>query len=246
MPPDQRRAAILDAVVPLLVQHGAAVTTKELAVAAGVAEGTLFTVFSGKRDLLIAAIERDLDPAPVVAGIAGAAVHPTFHDAAVAAAQVVLPRVEEVHALAAALRSIPETGPPGRTDGRTGGRTSGRTGGRTGGHVTDRPGRRQVPPAAAEAWHAAVLAALHDLTAPHASTLALEPGRVAAAFLALLLASRPHYGALNPPLSAQEIVHVLVHGVQASDRPGTAHLADDARTPPASPSTNGDSTCSST
>lgn len=53
--PDERRAAILAAVVPLVVERGPAVTTRELACAAGVAEGTLFRVFESKDDLVVAA-----------------------------------------------------------------------------------------------------------------------------------------------------------------------------------------------
>ena len=50
--PEDRRAAILDAVVPLLIDHGAAVTTAEMAEAAGIAEGTIFRVFPDKASLL--------------------------------------------------------------------------------------------------------------------------------------------------------------------------------------------------
>src|SRR5210317_2077536 len=63
--PEDRRAAILDAVVPLLIDHGAAVTTAEMAEAAGIAEGTIFRVFPDKASLLHAAVERTLDPSPV-------------------------------------------------------------------------------------------------------------------------------------------------------------------------------------
>ena len=42
MAPDERRRAIVDVVVPLLLQHGDGVTTKQIAEAAGIAEGTIF------------------------------------------------------------------------------------------------------------------------------------------------------------------------------------------------------------
>jgi AcrR family transcriptional regulator len=70
MAPDQRRAAILDAVGPLLRERGFDLNTRELADAAGVAEGTLFKVFPDKRSLMIAAVERVLDPTGVEADIA--------------------------------------------------------------------------------------------------------------------------------------------------------------------------------
>ncbi|MCC2317694.1 TetR/AcrR family transcriptional regulator [Cellulomonas chengniuliangii] len=70
MAPDDRRAAILEAVGPLLRERGAAVTTRELAAAACVAEGTLFRVFPDKETLVRAAVAHALDPADVVAKIA--------------------------------------------------------------------------------------------------------------------------------------------------------------------------------
>lgn len=66
---DERRAAIALATVPLLEAHGAQVSTRQIAVAAGVAEGTLFRAFDDKVELLTAAAERALDPTAGVAEI---------------------------------------------------------------------------------------------------------------------------------------------------------------------------------
>jgi AcrR family transcriptional regulator len=65
MPPDERRAAIIEAVRTLLIEHGESVTTRQIACAAGVAEGTIFTVFADKGELLDAAIDAALDPTPL-------------------------------------------------------------------------------------------------------------------------------------------------------------------------------------
>lgn len=59
--PEDRRDAILDAVVPLLRAKGRDVSSRELAEAAGVAEGTLFRAFGDKETLIAAAIERIFD-----------------------------------------------------------------------------------------------------------------------------------------------------------------------------------------
>ncbi len=59
--PEQRRAALVAAAVPLVVQGGLSVTTREIAAAAGVAEGTIFRVFESKDDLLVAAAQRVFD-----------------------------------------------------------------------------------------------------------------------------------------------------------------------------------------
>lgn len=60
LPPEERRAQILDAVAPVIKAHGRQASTRQLAEAAGVAEGTLFRVFSSKDELIGAVIERYL------------------------------------------------------------------------------------------------------------------------------------------------------------------------------------------
>lgn len=62
LPPEERRAAIIAATVPLIREHGFAVNTRQIAEAAGVAEGTLFRVFPTKRELIDAAIVEAVDP----------------------------------------------------------------------------------------------------------------------------------------------------------------------------------------
>ena len=52
MAADDRRQAIVDAVVPLLLEQGGDVTTRQIAEAAGIAEGTIFRVFPDKAALL--------------------------------------------------------------------------------------------------------------------------------------------------------------------------------------------------
>jgi AcrR family transcriptional regulator len=63
MSPEDRRTAILQALIPLLVDKGGDVTTKEVAQAAGIAEGTIFRVFPDKATLLFAAAEEAINPA---------------------------------------------------------------------------------------------------------------------------------------------------------------------------------------
>jgi AcrR family transcriptional regulator len=58
LPADERRAQILDAVAPVVKQHGRQASTRQLAEAAGVAEGTLFRVFSSKEELFGALVQR--------------------------------------------------------------------------------------------------------------------------------------------------------------------------------------------
>ena len=62
MSPDARRKALVGATLPLLREHGRAVTTRQIAEAAGVAEGTLFRVFGSKDELVDAAIQQAFTP----------------------------------------------------------------------------------------------------------------------------------------------------------------------------------------
>ncbi len=54
---------IVDAAIPLILEHGAEVTTRQIADAAGIAEGTVFRAFADKTELIDAAIARVMDPA---------------------------------------------------------------------------------------------------------------------------------------------------------------------------------------
>jgi AcrR family transcriptional regulator len=69
LPAEDRRQALIAATIPLLREHGITVTTRQIAEAAGVAEGTIFGVFKDKETLLRAAAVAALDPAPLLAAL---------------------------------------------------------------------------------------------------------------------------------------------------------------------------------
>ena len=63
MSADDRRKAIVSVLVPLIVERGGEVSTREIAQAAGIAEGTIFRVFPDKKSLMFAAAEEAVNPA---------------------------------------------------------------------------------------------------------------------------------------------------------------------------------------
>lgn len=62
---EDRQSMIIDAVIPLLLQHGRSVTSRQIADAAGIAEGTIFRAFGDKDSLISAALDRFFDPEPL-------------------------------------------------------------------------------------------------------------------------------------------------------------------------------------
>lgn len=67
--PEERRAAIISATRPLLLEHGRRTTARLVAEAAGIAEGTIFRVFPTMEELFEAVMDTEFDPEPVLASI---------------------------------------------------------------------------------------------------------------------------------------------------------------------------------
>jgi AcrR family transcriptional regulator len=99
LPPGERRATIVAAVLPLLVEHGERVTTRQIAEAAGIAEGTIFRVFADKDELLTAALEAALDQAPLERALASIDPTAPFEQRLVAATEIIERRIADVWAV---------------------------------------------------------------------------------------------------------------------------------------------------
>ncbi|WP_157622595.1 TetR/AcrR family transcriptional regulator [Nostocoides sp. Soil756] len=103
MSPDERRAAIVEVTVPLLREHGAAVTTKQVAEAAGIAEGTVFKAFGTKDDLVQACVGSVFDSTPAVARLRGIDRDLTLDERLTEGVRVLQQHVEQVVGLISVL-----------------------------------------------------------------------------------------------------------------------------------------------
>lgn len=81
---------IVDAAFPLILEHGERVTTRQIADAAGIAEGTIFRAFTDKDEVIAAVMAKALDPAPLEEALSAIDLEQPFEkclDAAIAAIQ---------------------------------------------------------------------------------------------------------------------------------------------------------------
>src|SRR5262245_46582947 len=99
--PEDRRAAIVDAVVPLLLREGTAISTRQIADAAGIAEGTIFRVFADKQAVVDAVVAAVLDPAREVAALAAIPRDLPLEERLAAAVDVLQQRVDVIWRLMA-------------------------------------------------------------------------------------------------------------------------------------------------
>ena len=69
--PEQRRRHIIAATTPLVLEHGSAISTRQIAEACGLAEGTLFRAFENKAAIISAVCHQIFDPAELIAELDG-------------------------------------------------------------------------------------------------------------------------------------------------------------------------------
>ncbi len=96
LPPEERRSMIVAATLPLLLEHGDRVTTRQIAEAARIAEGTIFRAFADKDEIIVAVVEAALDPAPLEAALAGIPADLAFEDGLAAAVVLIQQRVIDI------------------------------------------------------------------------------------------------------------------------------------------------------
>jgi AcrR family transcriptional regulator len=96
LPPDERRSMIVSATLPLLLEHGDRVTSKQIAEAAGIAEGTIFRAFADKDEIIAAVVESALDPEPLEAALSDISGALPFEDGLAAAIVIMQQRVFDI------------------------------------------------------------------------------------------------------------------------------------------------------
>jgi len=110
---EDRQAMLIDVVTPLLLAHGRAVTTKQIAECAGIAEGTIFRAFGSKDELIRAAVDRHLDPEPFRARLRQVDLELPLDERMTAIVTLMRERFTTVFTLMSALGA---TGPPPHSD----------------------------------------------------------------------------------------------------------------------------------
>lgn len=193
LPADDRRRAIVEAVIPLFLEKGPAVTTREMAEAAGIAEGTIFRVFPDKSSVIHDAVKAGMDPDQIRQAIA--AIPPTtpLADQLEAAARILVERSERVTALIGVLRA-------------------------SGSHSDGPPAgaRRYVMDA-----NTAILDALTTMFERNRSEIRVSPRHAAIAFRGFVFATAHPLVSSDEKPSLQESVEVLMNGIAAPTKNGT-------------------------
>ncbi len=187
---EARRDMIVHAVLPLLIEHGAGVTTSQIARAAGIGEGTIFRAFKDKDELFDACTAEALRPDHVLDAIAEIPIEQPLEDRLVEAADALGAHLERMGALMGALHAS------GRHKHRD---------------PEQRLKDRQAGKGGRSESMAAMRGAITELFEPEKDRLRLTPEQLAALFLTLLFGGR-RMAPVDDPATTRQVVDVFLHG----------------------------------
>jgi AcrR family transcriptional regulator len=193
LPPDERRAALVAATLPLICRYGTKVTTRQIAEAAGVAEGTIFRAFPDKDALVREAVAAALNPAPVLAELGAVESRLPLRERLIQITEILQRRLTSIFNLMVAVRLH---GPPEDAE-----------------HERVRGG-----PA-----HAVIYAAVVGLLEPDREQFRCPVQEVARLLRLLTFAGTHPMITDGSPLTAEEIVSVLLDGVRQRHPDGEGH-----------------------
>lgn len=197
LPPDERRRVLLEAARPLIVEHGRAVRTKDVAAAAGVAEGTLFRVFATKDELVDAVVSDAFDPTPFVRRLEEIDRSAPLEERLLAVVAAFHERFRGAFEL---MTAVGLGRPPEAL--REGARVPWAKG-------ADRPGE--------DDWRTDVGRLVAEIVEPDADRLVVSPSRLAQYLRLLSFAGAHPHSTVGDSLSPREIVDVVLHGVLRKD-----------------------------
>lgn len=194
LPPDQRKDAIIDAVLPVLREHGRSSTTKQLAAAAGIAEGTIFRVFPSKDELFDAAVDHCLDPTDFLRHLDEVPRDVTLEARLLRMTELMQQRFVEVFELMIALALPGQRGP--RVKGGVKGGPDGRRG-----------------PDGMEDWRERSAAVMTDVIGADAERLRVPVGEALRVLRVLTFSSSHPHLSEGGRMTPEQIVDIVLHGV---------------------------------
>lgn len=236
---ERRRHMIVRSALPLVAEYGAAVTTSQIARAAGIGEATIFRAFTDKDELLDACVLEALRPDHVLEQLAAISLDQPLVARLTEAADAMQAHTARIGTVLGALhaagrRSRERRAPVSPMDGPAGNPADGPAVSSTESTVQDpaggpaeegsTAGRVDAAPSPDQAGRTRVLdredsarqthEALADLFEPERDSLRLPPERLATIFLHLVTSSarRPLGG---PQVSNDDLVNLFVHGALA-------------------------------